>query len=54
MGTTLDLPDDRPPLALPLLEVRDDCPLLKLQPEEFESIDSEDEADKGLEVHRQC
>jgi len=41
-----------PPPELPLLEVRDDCPVLQLQPEELESIDSDDEAEKALEVHR--
>jgi hypothetical protein len=37
---------------LPFLEVRDDCPALQLHPEEFESIDTEDEAEKALEVYR--
>ncbi len=44
-----------PPTAspeLPLLEVRDDCPVLQLQPDEFASIDAEDEAEKALESHR--
>lgn len=40
------------PPELPLLEVRDDCPVLHLQPDELESIDAEDEAKKALEIHR--
>lgn len=43
-------PDDPP--ALPLLEVREDCPILRLQPDELESIDADDEAEKALEIHR--
>lgn len=42
---------DAPP-ALPLLEVREDCPILRLQPDELESIDADDEAEKALEIHR--
>jgi hypothetical protein len=36
---------------LPVLEVRDDCPVLQLQPDELESIDVNDEAEMALEVH---
>lgn len=43
-------PMARPPL--PVLEVREDCPALRLDPEQFESIDADDEAEKALEVHR--
>jgi len=45
-------PEPSSPPELPLLEVRDDCPVLQLQPEELEAIDSDDEAEKALEVHR--
>jgi hypothetical protein len=38
--------------SLPVLEVRDDCPILQLGPEELESIDADDEAEQALEVHR--
>lgn len=40
------------PPELPFLEVRDDCPILQLRPEELESIDSDGEAEKVLEVLR--
>lgn len=40
------------PPELPLLEVREDCPVLQLQPEELESIDADDEAEQALDVHR--
>lgn len=40
------------PQELPFLDVRDDCPILQLRPEEPESIDSNGEAEKALEVLR--
>lgn len=40
----------RPPL--PVLEVREDCPALRLEPDELERIDAADEAERALEVHR--
>lgn len=47
-------PAQAPPARpeLPLLEVRDDCPVLQLHPDELESIDTDEEAEKALEVHR--
>lgn len=49
---TQPAPEPQSPPELPLLEVRDDCPVLHLEPEDLESIDSDDEAEKALEVHR--
>lgn len=45
-------PPSQAPPELPVLEVRDDCPVLQLEPDELESIDAEAEAEKALEVHR--
>lgn len=45
-------PPSHAPPELPVLEVRDDCPVLQLEPDELESIDADAEAEKALEVHR--
>lgn len=49
---TQPAPEPQTPPELPLLEVRDDCPVLQLKPEDLESIDANDEAEQALAVHR--
>jgi hypothetical protein len=50
LGQPEATPSIRP--ELPLLQVRDDCPVLQLRPEDLKRIDEESEAEKLLEVYR--